>query len=84
MITQDDGRIIFKLDAKLVLLFDDEEYPVSCLEFAPYSGPKKIKSDRNKLLVEAKLIYNEVGSLHLSDENKIDLKIANIQIMGKI
>ncbi|KAI9354028.1 hypothetical protein BD770DRAFT_412461 [Pilaira anomala] len=82
LITQDDGRTIFKLDAKLVQLFDDEEYPVSCLEFAPYSGPKKIKSDRNKLLVEAKAIYNEVRGLQLSEENKSGLKIVNIQIMG--
>ncbi|EIE87027.1 hypothetical protein RO3G_11738 [Rhizopus delemar RA 99-880] len=29
------------------------------VEFAPYAGPKKIKTDRSKLLVEAKTIYDK-------------------------
>jgi hypothetical protein len=58
------------LDAKLVLVYDDTEYPVSCVEFAPYSGQKKIKMDRSKLLVEAKTIYNQVMGMNISEENK--------------
>jgi hypothetical protein len=58
--TGDDDRTIFKLDAKLVLLYDGDEYPISSVEFAPYAGPKKIKIDRSKLLVEAKTIYDKV------------------------
>jgi hypothetical protein len=72
------------LDAKLVLVYDDTEYPVSSMEFAPYSGLKKIKTDRSKLLVEAKVIYNQIIGLNISDENAALLKITNIQIMGKI
>lgn len=76
--------IFFKLDAKLVLIYDDTEYPVSCAEFAPYSGQKKIKTDRSKLLLEAKTIYNQVMGMDICEENKDLLRITNIQIMGKI
>lgn len=41
LICNDDGQTIFKLDAKIVFLYNDEEYPVSCMEFAPYAGPQK-------------------------------------------
>lgn len=40
--TSNDGCTIFKLDAKLVLLYDGTEYPISSVDFAPYAGPKKI------------------------------------------
>lgn len=76
-------RIIFKLDAKLVLLYDDDEYPISCVEFAPYSGVKKIKNDRSKLLVEAKTIFNQAVGLDMNNHNQSNLKIVNIQVMGK-
>lgn len=73
--TGNDDRTIFKLDAKLVLLYDDTEYPVFSVEFAPYAGPKKIKTDRSKLLVEAKTIYNEVIGLDVNEGNTALLKI---------
>lgn len=57
--TGNDNHTIFKLDAKLVLLYDGTEYPIPSVEFAPYAGPKKIKTDRSKLLVEAKTIYDK-------------------------
>ena len=41
--SNDSNIFFFKLDAKLVLLYDGAEYPVSCLELAPYSGEKKIR-----------------------------------------
>lgn len=84
LITGDTDRVMFKLDAKLVLIYDENEYPVSCVEFAPYSGPKKIKTDRSKLLVEAKTLYNQTMNLNVDEENESILKIVNIQIMGKI
>jgi hypothetical protein len=37
----DDTKKIFKLDAKLVFLCDEEEYPVASVEFAPYAGSRK-------------------------------------------
>lgn len=40
-IPEDVDLVIFNLDAKLVLIYDDTKYPVSCTEFAPYSGAKK-------------------------------------------
>lgn len=81
--TQSEGdHVIFKLDAKLVLLYDDKEYPISCAEFAPYSGAKKIQNDRSKLLVEAKSIYNQAIGLNMSKHNESNLKIVNIQVMG--
>lgn len=86
-LTSDDAdHVFFKLDTKLVLVYDDTEYPVSCIEFAPYSGQKKkkIKMDRSKLLVEAKTIYNQIMGMDISEENKDLLRITNIQIMGKI
>lgn len=84
LISDDKDHIFFKLDAKLVLVYDDTEYPVSSMEFVPYSGLQKIKTDRSKLLVEAKVIYNQIIGLNISDENAALLKITNIQIMGKI
>lgn len=55
LMTQNESdRVIFKLGAKFVLLYDGDEYPISCAGFAPYTGVKKIKGDRSKLLVEAK------------------------------
>lgn len=84
-LTSDDAdHVFFKLDAKLVLVYDDTEYPVPCVEFAPYSGQKKFKMDRSKLLVEAKTIYNQVMDMDISEENKDLLRITNIQIIGKI
>lgn len=82
--TGNDDHTIFKLDAKLVLLYDGTEYPISSVEFAPYAGPKKIKTDRSKLLVEAKTIYDKVMGLNVNEGNAALLKIVNIQIMGKI
>ncbi|KAI9354231.1 hypothetical protein BD770DRAFT_325052, partial [Pilaira anomala] len=81
--TGETDRIMFKLDAKLVLIYNNNEYPVSCMEFAPYSGPKKIKTNRSKLLVEAKTLYNLTMGLNKNKENE-SLKIVNVQIMGKI
>ena len=54
------------------------------MEFIPYSELQKIKTDRSKLLVEAKVIYNQIIGLNISDENAALLKITNTQIMGKI
>lgn len=82
--TGNDDHTIFKLDAKLVLLYDGTEYPISSVEFAPYAGLKKIKTDRSKLLVEAKTIYDKVMGLNVNEGNAALLKIVNIQIMGKI
>ncbi|KAG1049586.1 hypothetical protein G6F43_008094 [Rhizopus delemar] len=53
------NKINLHIYAKLVLLYDDTEYPIPSVEFAPYAGPKKIKTDRSKLLVEAKTIYDK-------------------------
>ncbi|CEP08468.1 hypothetical protein [Parasitella parasitica] len=77
-----DEKTIFKLDAKLVLLYDNAEYPVCAVEFAPYAGRKKIKTDRSKLLVEAKIISDKVMSLNVNEENAALLKVVNVQIMG--
>jgi hypothetical protein len=66
-LNMDDSKKIFKLDAKLVLIYDEEEYPIASVEFAPYAGPKKIKNDRSKLLTEAKIIYNQVVELGIND-----------------
>lgn len=79
--TGETDCIMFKLDAKLVLIYNNNEYPVSCMEFAPYSGPKKIKTDRSKLLVEAKTLYNLTMGLNKNKENE-SLNIVNVQIMG--
>lgn len=81
--TGDDGNTIFKLDAKLVLLYDNTEYPVCAVKFAPYAGVKKIKIDRSKLLVEAKIICDKVMSLNVNEENAALLNVVNVQIMGK-
>ncbi|KAI8639630.1 hypothetical protein BD408DRAFT_421032 [Parasitella parasitica] len=67
--TGDDGNTIFKLDAKLVLLCDNAEYPVCAVEFAPYAGLERIITDRSKLLVEAKIICDKVMSLNVNEEN---------------
>lgn len=84
-LTGDDAdRVFFKLGVKLVLVYDDTEYPVSCIEFAPYSGKKKIKMNRSKLLVEAKTIYDQVMGMDINKQNQDLLRITNIQIMGKI
>ncbi|KAG1473309.1 hypothetical protein G6F56_001023 [Rhizopus delemar] len=40
--TSNDDCTIFKLDAKLVLLYDGTEYPISSVDFAPYAGPKRL------------------------------------------
>ncbi|KAK4518286.1 uncharacterized protein ATC70_001638 [Mucor velutinosus] len=80
--TGNDDHTIFKLDAKLVLLYDGAEYPISSVEFAPYAGPRKIKTDRSKLLVEAKTIYDKVMGLNVNEGNAALLKIVNVQIMG--
>ncbi|KAG1176956.1 hypothetical protein G6F46_000830 [Rhizopus delemar] len=80
--TGNDDHTIFKLDAKLVLLYDGTEYPISSVKFAPYAGPKKIKTDRSKLLIEAKTIYDKVMGLNVNEKNTALLKIVNIQIMG--
>ena len=58
--SNDADPAFFKLDAKLDLIYDDTEYPFSCAEFATYFGQKEIKTDRSKLLIEAKTIYNQV------------------------
>ena len=76
--SNDSNNVFFKLDAKLVLLYDDAEYPVSCLEFA-----KKIKTDRSKLLVEAKTIRNHIIGLGIDEDDELDLNITNVQITGK-
>ncbi|KAI8085647.1 hypothetical protein BDF21DRAFT_242228 [Thamnidium elegans] len=81
--TDDNDATIFKLDAKLVLLYDAAEYPVCAVEFASYAGSKKIKTDRSKLLVEAKVICDKVMELNINEENAALLNIVNIQIMGK-
>lgn len=47
-------------------------------------APKKIKTDRNKLLIEAKAIINETMNFNLSPENESLLNIVNLQIMGKV
>lgn len=82
MSQNESDRVIFKLDAKFVLLYDGDEYPTSCSEFAPYTGVKKIKSDRSKLLVEAKTIFNKAIGLNMSKHNESNLKIVNIQVIG--
>jgi hypothetical protein len=66
-LNMDASKKIFKLDAKIVLLYDEEEYPVASVEFAPYADPQKIKSDRSKLLAEARTIYNQVVELGIND-----------------
>ncbi|KAG1173394.1 hypothetical protein G6F70_005461 [Rhizopus microsporus] len=78
----DDENVIFKLDAKLVLLYDGAEYPVCAVEFAPYAGPTKIKTDRSKLLIEAKAIYDKVMGLNVNEKNSALLKVVNAQIMA--
>lgn len=70
LVSDDIDHILFKLDAKLVFIYDDTEYPVPCIEVAAYSGPKKIKTDTSKLLVEAKTVYNQVMGLNISEENE--------------
>lgn len=64
--TGDDNHSILKLDTKLVLLYDNTSYHISSVESAPYAGPKKIKPDRSKLLVEAKAIYDKVMGLNVN------------------
>lgn len=65
-----------------MLLYDNAENPVSAVEFAPYAGRKKIKTDRSKLLVEAKIICDKVMSLNVNEENAALLKVVNVQFMG--
>lgn len=81
--TGDGEDIIFKLDAKLVLLYDHAEYPVCAAEFAPYAGLKRIKTDRSKLLVEAKVICDKIMNLELSEEQAALLSVVNVQVVGK-
>ncbi|KAF1801502.1 hypothetical protein FB192DRAFT_1341992 [Mucor lusitanicus] len=80
--TGDGEDIIFKLDAKLVLLYDHAEYPVCAAEFAPYAGLKRIKTDRSKLLVEAKVICDKIMNLELSEEQAALLSVVNVQVVG--
>jgi hypothetical protein len=79
----DESSEIFKLDAKLVLIYDNEEYPVASCEFAPYAGPQKIKSDRSKLLLEGNILINKMAGLNIDQSNMGKLNIVNLQIMGK-
>ncbi|KAG2192938.1 hypothetical protein INT47_001302 [Mucor saturninus] len=83
LITYDDDYTLFELDAKFILLYDDAEYAVSCAEFAPYAGPKKIKVDQRKLIFEGKAIYNQVMTLGIGEGNEAILKIRNIKVLGK-
>lgn len=75
---------IFKLDAKIIFIYDNDEYPVSSLEFAPYAGPQKIRNDRSKLLVERKALYNTISDLHITNEHAENLDTINVQIIDKI
>lgn len=50
-LTSDDADpVFFKLDVKLVLIYDDTEYPVSCAEFAPYSVQKKNQNGQEQIV----------------------------------
>ncbi|CAO3657055.1 unnamed protein product [Mucor hiemalis] len=65
-----------------ILILTSIQLIIGVTDFAPYSGPKKIKTDRSKLLVEAKAIYNQTMNLNVEKENESILKIVNIQIKG--